>query len=258
MNIFKQFYRSIYSPKDIALFRFQGIGKTILYVFFLTFLSILPSLVFISSALNSGIDSSRNVIEDELPAFSIQDGRLTSESKVPVTINKDDFTIILDSTGAVTTENLSTDSNTLALLKNEFALVAGGKIQPYPYTMLNTIKVTNKELLEFIDLLSNSKYIIIAVISLFVFLFSSAASFVEVTVLALFGLLIKNLTGRKLHFRQLWRMAAYSETLPTLFFTIMAAIQTTVPKDFLINWLVAIIVLFLAINETPRPKNRIE
>ncbi|WML50661.1 DUF1189 family protein [Neobacillus sp. PS3-34] len=73
-----------------------------------------------------------------------------------------------------------------------------------------------------------------------------------------FGLLIKNLTGRKLHFRQLWRMAAYSETLPTLFFTIMAAIQTTVPKDFLINWLVAIIVLFLAINETPRPKNRIE
>ncbi|WML47500.1 hypothetical protein RCG23_19070 [Neobacillus sp. PS3-34] len=51
--------------------------------------------------------------------------------------------------------------------------------------MLNTIKVTNKELLEFIDLLSNSKYIIIAVISLFVFLFSSAASFVEVTVLAL-------------------------------------------------------------------------
>jgi hypothetical protein len=49
-------------------------------------------------------------------------------------------------------------------------------------------------------------------------------------------------------------MAAYSETLPTLFFTIMSAIKTTVPNSFLINWFVVIIVLYLAINEIPKPK----
>ena len=74
------------------------------------------------------------------------------------------------------------------------------------------------------------------------------------TVLALIGLAIKNLTGRKLTYRQLWRMAAYSETLPTVFFTIMAALKTYVPNSFIINWFVIIIVLYLAINETPKPK----
>ena len=51
-------------------------------------------------------------------------------------------------------------------------------------------------------------------------------------------------------------MATYSETLPTLFFTIMAAIKTTVPMSFLINWLVVIIILYVAINETPKPKTK--
>ncbi|MFL6562274.1 MAG: DUF1189 family protein, partial [Bacillus sp. (in: firmicutes)] len=94
----------------------------------------------------------------------------------------------------------------------------------------------------------------IPVVAVFIYLFASAGSFIEVTVLALFGLALKNLLGRKLNYRQLWRIAAYSETLPTLFFTIMAAIKTTVPNSFMINWFVVIIVLYLAINEIPKPK----
>ncbi|WML30690.1 DUF1189 family protein [Neobacillus sp. OS1-32] len=63
MNIFKQLVKSIYSPKDIALFRLQGIGKTILYVFLLTFISILPSIVFLSSALTSGLSTAKSFIQ---------------------------------------------------------------------------------------------------------------------------------------------------------------------------------------------------
>ena len=40
MNIFKQLIVSLYSPKDIAKFHQQGIGKTILFVFFLTLISV--------------------------------------------------------------------------------------------------------------------------------------------------------------------------------------------------------------------------
>ncbi|WP_174881655.1 DUF1189 family protein, partial [Metabacillus niabensis] len=39
MNIFKQLFTSIYSPRTISTFRFQGIGKTILFVFILTLVS---------------------------------------------------------------------------------------------------------------------------------------------------------------------------------------------------------------------------
>lgn len=254
MNIFKQFFKSIYSPKDIALFRFQGIGKTILYVFFLTFISILPSIVDMSTSLTTGINTAKSVIHDEIPSFSITNGHLTSSAKVPINIHQDNFTIILDPTGTIAEKDVQDEQNAFALLNNKFVLAAGGKIQTYPYSMLEGIHVTKNDFLKFIDTLEGIKGIIIPVISLFLYLFSSASNFIEISVLALIGLAIKNLSGRKLDYRQLWRMAAYSETLPTLFFTIMSAIKTTVPNSFLINWFVVIIVLYLAINEIPKPK----
>ncbi|MDF2858549.1 MAG: hypothetical protein K0Q87_4400 [Neobacillus sp.] len=256
MNIFKQFYKSTHSPKDIAMYRYQGIGKTILYVFFLSLISIIPSIVFLSTILSTGIETSKNVIENEIPSFSIENGILTAETDVPVIIDQEDFSIILDPTGNITEEKVGEEGNAFALLTDKFVLSAGGRIDTYPYTMLEGIYISEAEVSEFIDLLDGVKGIIIPVMSFFIFLFSSAANFIEVSVLALFGLFLKSLTGRNLKYRQLWRMAAYSETLPTVFFTIMAAINTTVPNSFFINWFVAIIVLYLAINEIPKPKSK--
>jgi hypothetical protein len=254
MNIFKQFFKSLYSPKDIAIFRFQGIGKTILFVFFLTLISVLPSIYYLSTTLSTGLDTARTVIGDEFPSFSIKNGQLTTTTNVPIKINRDNFTIILDPTGAVSESDVEDDGNAFALLKDKFVLVTGGRTDTSPYSMLEGIDITKKSLLNFIDSIDGVKGIIIPVISLFLYLISSAANFIEISVLALIGLAIKNLSGRKLNYRQLWRMAAYSETLPTIFFTVMAAIKTTVPNSFLINWFVAIIVLYLAINEIPKPK----
>jgi hypothetical protein len=224
MNIFKQFYKSTHSPKDIALFRFQGIGKTILFVFFLTFISILPSIFSLSSALTSGIDTANTVIKDELPSFSIENGTLTAETDVPITIDRDDFSIILDPTGALTREDVEAKGNAFALLKDEFVLASGGRVDTYPYSMLEGLQITKNDLNDFVDAIDGVKGIIIPVVSLVIFLFASAASFIEVSMLALFGLALKNLMGRKLNYRQLWRMSAYSETLPTVFFSILAAL----------------------------------
>jgi Protein of unknown function (DUF1189) len=254
MNIFKQFYKSIYSPKDIALFRFQGIGKTILYVFFLTFISILPSIYYLSSVLTTGIDTTKSVIKDDIPSFTIENGTLSADTDAPLTINNEDFTIILDPTGSLTGEDVEDEGNAFALLKDEFILASGGRIDTYSYSMLEGLHITKDDVIGFVDAIDGIKGIIIPVMSFFIFLFSSAANFIEVSVLALFGLIIKNITGRNLNYRHLWRLAAYSETLPTVFFTIMAAINTTVPNSFIINWFVSIIILYLAINEIPKPK----
>ncbi|MCM3566600.1 DUF1189 domain-containing protein [Neobacillus mesonae] len=254
MNIFKQLVKSIYSPKDIAYFRFQGIGKTILYVFLLTFISILPTIIYMSTALSSGLDTAKTFIQDEAPDFSIHNGHLTAKTEVPVTKNHDGFTFFLDPTGTVSAEDVADAGNAFALLKDEFVLAAGGQSDPYPYSMMEGLNINNQKLIDLIDSISGLKGIIIPVISIFIYLFSSASSFIEVSILALIGLVLKNMTGRKLTYRHLWRMAAYSETLPTLFFTVMAALKTTVPNTFLINWVVAIIVLLLAIKEIPRPK----
>jgi hypothetical protein len=258
MNIFKQFYKSIYSPKDIATFRFQGIGKTILYVFFLTFLSILPSIYYLSTMLNEGIESTKSVISDEIPGFTIENGSLSAETDVPITIDKGDFSIIVDPTGVITTEDVEDEDNAIALLKNEISVAAGGRIDTYSYSMMEGLNLTKADFIEIVDTVDGMKGIIIPVISIFMFLVSSTVSFIEVSILAWIGLLLKNLAGRSISYRHLWRMAAYSVTLPTVFFTIMSALNTLVPNSFYINWFVEIIILFLAIKEIPKEKTTIE
>jgi hypothetical protein len=258
MNIFKQFYKSTYSPMDIASFRFQGIGKTILYVFFLTLLSILPSIFYLSTLLTSGVESTRAVINDDIPSFTIENGTLSAETDVPITMDKGDFSIIVDPTGVITTEDVADEDNAIALLKNEIAVSGGGRIDTYSYSMLEGLTLTKADFIDLIDTIDGMKGIIIPVISIFIFLFSSAVSFIEVSILALFGIALKNLARRTISYRHLWRMAAYSVTLPTVFFTIMAAINTTVPYSFMINWFVEMVILYLAIREIPADKTTIQ
>ncbi len=258
MNIFKQFYKSTYSPKDIASFRFQGIGKTILYVFFLTFLSILPSIYYLNTMLNEGIDSTKSIINDDIPSFTIENGTLSAETDVPITIDKGDFSIIVDPTGVITNEDVEDKDNAIALLKNEITVAAGGRIDSYSYSMMEGLTLTKEDFIDIVDTVDGMKGIIIPVISIFMFLVSSAVSFIEVSILAWIGLLLKNFAGRSINYRHLWRMAAYSVTLPTVFFTIMSALNTPVPNSFYINWFVEIIILFLALKELPNEKTNVE
>lgn len=256
MSIFNQFFKSIFSPKDIAVFRFQGIGKTILYVFFLTLVAVLPTIFYFSIAVNSSIDSAQKVIENKLPDFSIEDFELKTNEPSPITIVENDTTIIFDGTGSVSKEDIEHSNNSLALLKNEFVLVAGNQVNTYPYSMFTLESISKDELLGLLEKIDQMMYIILPVFFIIIYLFTTAVKFIEVSFLALIGLVLKNLSGRNLQYRQTWRMAAYSVTLPTLFFTIMAAIQTHVPNGFILNWFVGIIVLYLAIKEVPKPKTK--
>jgi len=256
MNIFKQFYKSLYSPKDIAMFRFQGIGKTILYVFFLTLISLIPAIYYLSSATVNGLDAIQNSIENELPSFQIANGELHSDEKAPLIINKEGFTINFDSTRTVTIDDLSKNNEAIAILKNEAYFIANGQVQSLPYSMLSDMSITNEDILNLLQSIDSSLVIIIPIMIAIIYVFTLGLNFIQISVLALLGLLLKKVLMRNIQYRHLWRISAYSVTLPTIFFAIMEGLKTTVPNGALINWFVAYIVLFLVIKEIPLPKKR--
>ncbi|SEM29003.1 Maltodextrin utilization protein YvdJ [Mesobacillus persicus] len=253
MNIFVQFFKSIYSPKDIASFRLQGIGKTILYVFLLSAISVFPTIYFSNTAIKEAVSVIEETIKEDLPDFQIENGLLTSTENEPILITKGDFSIIFDSSGTMDTSNVTT-GDTLALLKQEMVLIAGGEANSIPYSMLGAQTTTKQEIETFIDGSDSALAIFLPIFSLAIYLFTSGIGFIEISIIALFGLLLKNLVGKPLQYRHLWRMAAYSVTLPTVFFTIMSLLQVHVPFGSLINWFVSLTVLLLAIQEVPHSK----
>ncbi|WP_147532373.1 DUF1189 domain-containing protein [Bacillus marasmi] len=256
MNVFMQLVKSCYSPKDIAITRFQGIGKTILFVFLLTLVSIIPSVYYLSTAMTSAVSTAKDTIQNELPEFTIENGKLQSDSDKPITITKEEFVFVFDSTGEADSSDLKNINLGIGMLKDEFVLVQGESTQAYPYSMLENLSNLNKgEIIDLIDTIDSSLFIILPLMVLMNYIFASGVKFIEISILAVLGLMIKNLTKRRLNYGQLWRMSAYSVTLPTLFFTIMNALQTVVPGGFLLNWVVAYMVLFLAVKEIPQSKN---
>jgi len=258
MNLFTQFFKSMYSPNDIAAFRFQGIGKTILYVFMLTLISVIPSTFYTAGAINEAIRSAQETIENDLPVFTVENGILHSDRKEPLTIKNGSFTIIFDSTGAVEEEDMAGMESTFAMLQNEAVLTAGGETNSIPYSVINEGTFTKQDTISLFNSVSSSLPIFIGLIFIAIYIFSSGMKFIEISFLALFGLLLKNLAGKKLQYQHLWRMAAYSITLPTIFFTIMALLKTDVPYGFMINWFVSSMILLLAIKEIPAFKKDID
>lgn len=251
MNIFKQFFKSLYSPKDMASFRFQSIWKSILYVFLLALVSIVPVSFYITEAMNDGLTVVETTIQEDLPPFSIENGQLHSEVDETITVEKDNFTVIFDSSGDFEKRTLKKSKDTIALLKDEVIVIAGGQEQETPYTTFSAFTISSEDLGSLLAQL-NSSLPLILVFTLFIFLFiGSGLKFMEVTLVALFGMLLRNLVGQQHSFKHMWTMAAYAVTIPTMFFTIMAALQTPVTNGFLINWTVSLIILFLILKEIP-------
>jgi hypothetical protein len=252
MNIMKQLVVSLYSPKDIAKFRNQGIGKTIAFVFLLSFISIIPAAYHLGSIVQSGMQAFQDTVKGELPPFEIKNGTLTSEADKPVAINKDGVQIMLDDTGKWTSSDIAVQAdNGIGLLKDEVVFVTAGQVQSYPYSMLEGFTVTSTELGKFLDSADSVLIIVLPIIFIMLYLLTVATNFIKISFLAVFGLTFKNGLNKNISYRHIWRLTAYSITLPVIFFTIMDAFNAPVPFGILISWFVSLLILFLAIKEIP-------
>ncbi|MET3699250.1 maltodextrin utilization protein YvdJ [Bacillus oleivorans] len=254
MNIFKQFYRSLFSPGDIASFRMQGIGKTILYVFFLALLSVIPTFYNLQEGITKSIDAVADTIEDDLPDFTIENGTLTSERNEPLILEKYGLTLIFDSSGNTDVNDLDTNEDAIALLKNEFVLVSNGVVDSYPYTLFDVAAISKQDVQALIQSFDSISVIFLPILFVIMYVFSAGIDFLEITILAAIGLILVSSLGKKLKYGQVWRMTAYCITLPTVFFMIMGFLKTTVPGALFIHWGVSIIFLYLAVKEIPESK----
>src|SRR5690606_37650775 len=106
----------------------------------------------------------------------------------------------------------------------------------------------------FISTFESMMPMFLIVMNIILFILVSIVAFMEIFVLALFGLILKNIIGLNLKYRHVWILTSYSITLPTIFFTIMSAMNIQVLYGGSINWFVSTIILFFALKEIPKPE----
>ncbi|WP_096201271.1 DUF1189 domain-containing protein [Bacillus sp. FJAT-45350] len=258
MNIFKQFYRSLFSPKDIALFRFQGIGKTILYIFVLMAIVSIPAGVSLALSLSNGVQQFHQAIESDIPDFEFTNGVLTSEIDEPFIEELDGVIFVLDPTDTVSSDELLAYNNGLALTSRDAYLITDGIIEQIRYRDFGNINMTKTEIEALIAGLSSMMPVIITLLLLVLYIFTTGMKFIGVTVLGVIGLIIRSKLGVKLTYKQLWVLSAYAVTLPTTIFALLDLLYLNIPFSFTIYWVLAIVMLYMAAQRVPKPRPKVE
>lgn len=250
MNIFSQFVKSLYSPKAMAPFRFQGIGKTILYVFFLVLLTSIPMFITFGTSAMNLVKSTDEFLVNETPDFYIRNGEFYADVEEPFISEEGGFTIILDPDNELTLNEIRSYQEVVAIQSNEIIFQGAGTTDFVPLSDFQGTEVTKDDLIAFMDSVGSSFPIIITILLLVGYVFFSAIKFIQVTILALFGLIVKNsLKRNNLRYRHTWILSAYAVTLPTLIFALLQAMQIALPFSSLISFAVSLFILFLIIKE---------
>ncbi|WP_404443694.1 DUF1189 domain-containing protein [Sutcliffiella horikoshii] len=260
MNIFSQFVKSLYSPKAIASFRFQGIGKTILYVFFLVLITSIPMFITFGTSAVKLVNSTEDFLQNETPDFYIQDGEFYADVNEPFIVDEEGFTIILDPDNQLSLNEIHSYGDVVAIQSKEIIFQGAGQTDFVPLSDFQGTEVTKENLLQFMDSVGSAFPIIITVFLVVGYLFFAATKFVQISILGLFGLIIKNsLKRNKLQYRHTWVLSAYAVTLPTLIFTILQASGLELPFSSLISFAVSLFILYLIVKEVkvkkPAPTN---
>ncbi|WP_158735091.1 DUF1189 domain-containing protein [Alteribacillus sp. YIM 98480] len=255
MNIFQKFIKSLYSPTFIGRFRFQGIGKTIGYVFFLMLLTSIPVSVLFTNTIFSTANKVENALSEEIPDFQLQNGQLHSEQNDPQIYEHENETIVFDATGEITREDIEQEENTTALLREEVVIAEDGTIQTFRYDQAGNIQLSKDDIITFADTLSGLFPILIPVVLVLLYLFSTALKFIGIFALTLFGLLIKKAAPIRLTYRQIWIICAYTVTLPTVISALIDVMPFQLPFAFTLYWAIAFFMLYNVYKNLPKPKN---
>ncbi|MFJ8527904.1 DUF1189 domain-containing protein [Bacillus sp. NPDC094106] len=254
MSIFTQLVKSLYSPKDMALFRFQKIGKTILYIMLLCLITTIPRTLLYGSAIQDGVGIINKALEQDIPEFKIENGEL--KAKIDKPIEKEDGNSIFVFDPNATDTQKYNDKIGLFILKDKVISMANGQTQTYSYNDLLGASLEKKDLQDFISFFNSIYPILMFVIGAFVYLFQLFITFLGITLLAFIGSAMSG--QRKLSYKQVWSLTAYSYTIPTIFFMIMDLLKVHVLSSTLIYIAVILIVLYLTIKEVPKPKEKQE
>lgn len=255
MNIFAQIIKSLYLPQVTAKFRFQGIGKTILYIFVLMLITFSTAAYQLGTTVSNAVNEFDTVLKNEFPDFELTKSTLKSDLNDPLTIKINGDNFIFDSTGTLTVSDIEQEYNqALALLKKDVIFITDGVAQSFQYRELGNVNLTKPQLEELTTSIRDLLPIIITIITLILYIVLTTLKFIGIFVLSIFGIIVKRNLNVKLSYKQTWILSAYAVTLPTLFFMIIDAFYIYIPFAFTLYWAVAIIMLYLIVKEIPKTK----
>lgn len=249
-NIFQQFLFSFYHFKNVSAFRYQKIGRSIGYVFFMMLIATLPLLVISSIQTNSALQSVNIEKIIDAPDFFIEGGVLKIDQQEPYSSS--------DQTLIVTDQELEEGSNFsegVVFSQREILFISNEKIiLEFPYALIGLHQASKDQIIDTIQTIQSLKWFILIIFFAMNYLFVTGFKFIEISLLAVIGLIFKNKLKKNVKYLQIWTLSAYAATIPSIVIAWLEYLSISIPYAGLLFWAAGGMILYRTISFIPSPK----
>ncbi len=238
----------------MASYRFQKIGRSIIYVFLLSALASVPLIIQLHTLFRGEFLEIKNTIAEEVPDFIIEDGLLQTDDPTPIIKYSETFTFAFDPNVSELSGSLRNSDSLFALLEDRAIIKVAGQEQLLYFQTLDSTTLSKAETLELLQSLEDLYPIFTVMIIVVTFLVTGFLKFITVTFFAYLATLLAKSSRRSISYKQGWNIIAYTLTIPTVFFFIMDMLEVDIPFSFSLQAFIIFFLLFLIIRDIPPQK----
>ncbi|GGI11176.1 DUF1189 domain-containing protein [Gottfriedia solisilvae] len=249
MNLFKQFWYSLYSPKTIAKFRLQKIGKTIFYLFLLAILYTLPGFFSFEKAVKLQVNNASDLLKENIQTISLNKGILTINDNKPFERKIGDFRYAFYPNETSLPSSTSKDKYSITVLKDRVVIKTDSGEQDYPYLSLDKTEINKEDISKFIKNVKQALPVFMIALFFLFYLGSCFFIFIVATILAFITALFHS--DKNLTFRHRFAMIAYSLTLPTVIYFIVGLFNINIPFQTILFIIISAVMYSLTVKQLP-------
>ncbi|PFM77486.1 hypothetical protein COJ46_18430 [Bacillus sp. AFS077874] len=252
MNIFKQFWFSLYSPKTISRYRLQKIGKTIFFLFLLAILYTLPGFFSLVKDVKLQVNNVSDLLKDNIQSITLTKGSITINDNTPFERNIGEYKYAFYPKETVIPTKLKNEQYAFVVLKNRIIMKNDKGEQDFPYPSLKSRVINKADVSKFIENIKEALPVVLIALFFLFYLGYSISIFIIATLLAFLASLFKS--TKHLPFRQRFAMVSYSLTLPTVLYLLLGLLKVNISFQTLIFIILTVAMYTLTIKNLPSKK----
>lgn len=250
MGFFQKIYYSVAGFGQYKSFIREKPGRAVVYLLLLGLIMGVFSLVTPMLDYNRAISEFMLDFDKKVPDFTFGNGKLTVEGNMPIILGEGSSTVIIDTSGRTDESILDDYDNAILITSDRMIQKNYANKQVTSFSLIQGIGFDREDLRRALPIVK----IMTVFIAIFGLIFFICAKYISALVVSLAGLIINAATGTGLTYADVFKISAYSLTLPVLIGTMIDLSGVPVPYLTVIFYVVAIVYVWGAINAVKKDR----
>ncbi|MBK1813430.1 DUF1189 domain-containing protein [Clostridium sp. YIM B02505] len=238
-------YNSIAKPKFYIKFNELSLSSAIIYLFTVSIIFGFISYIRPTYNYYKFMDTIHNEVVYEFPEFTFNKGILQVDGKQPILLKRNDYNIVIDTTGRTDLSKIENYNKAVLILKDKAYIKDGsGSIDETRYSIIKFLKFNKTEFIQTIYDFKAGAFIMLISAPVLFFLSNLFMAFMVSAV----GTLINSVLKAGIKYRNLYKLSSYAVTTAVIISCIRRVLGVNIMFINYIYLIISSIYMFLAIR----------